>query len=372
MSWLTARDDFGSCDYGRVNRTIDFSALTNTVSPDQVRAFKATAKQRGWGVVSTAQAVIGTFISIFVVGIGGTIGLIFVILGALTFSENPNPVSFGALALPAIFVLLFLSVGTYFLVRFFGLRRWEGWHRLDTFATSNGLVFSPRDAAPAYPGAIFNHGHSRAALNHIRSAEGRFLDFGNYRYVVGSGDDSRTYNWGFLAFKLDRSLPHIVLDATSNNGLLGGTNLPAFFKKEQKLSLEGDFDKHFTLYCPKGYERDALYIFTPDLMALLIDEASPFDVEIVDDWMFVYSASTFTTAKPEVYRRLFRIIETVGAKTLSQTERYADERIGDRTINLVAPQGQRLKRGIPVGAVIVTSLVVVLWGWGFVSDLVAY
>ena len=39
--------------------------------------------------------------------------------------------------------------------------------------------------------------------------------------------------------------------------------------RTQVLSLEGDFDRYFTLYCPKEYERDALYVFTPDLMALL-------------------------------------------------------------------------------------------------------
>lgn len=42
------------------------------------------------------------------------------------------------------------------------------------------------------------------------------------------------------------------------------------------LSLEGDFDRYFTLYCPGDYERDALYVFTPDLLALLIDESRHF------------------------------------------------------------------------------------------------
>ena len=122
------------------------------------------------------------------------------------------------------------------------------------------------------------------------------------------------------------ALPHMVLDATANNGLFGTSTLPISFDRAQVLSLEGDFDRYFTLYCPRDYERDALYVFTPDLLALLIDESRHFDVEIVDDWMFVYSATRFDMTDPGTLRRLFRIVDTVGAKTLRQTARYADGR----------------------------------------------
>ncbi|MEO7546479.1 MAG: hypothetical protein ABIT21_09370 [Terrimesophilobacter sp.] len=76
-------------------------------------------------------------------------------------------------------------------------------------------------------------------------------------------------------------VPNMILDAKSNNFLW--TNLPQNFSRNQVLSLEGDFDKHFTLYCPKEYEHDALYVFTPDLMTRLIDHAAGYDVELVDD-----------------------------------------------------------------------------------------
>ena len=234
--------------------------------------------------------------------------------------------------------------------------------RLDRFAEANDLVFSPADANPQYPGAIFSVGSSRAALDHFRAKSGRFLDLGNYRYVTSSGKNSQTHTWGFMALELDRSLPHMVLDSRANNGLFGGTNLPATFTKDQVLSLEGDFNNYFTLYCPKQYERDALYVFTPDLMALCIDEAAPFDIEVIDKWMFVYSAAAFDMQQPWVYERLLRIAFTVGAKTLTQTDHYADERVSDaRAANIVAPQGQRLKRGIPVIAVIVVIVAAGLW-----------
>jgi hypothetical protein len=139
--------------------------------------------------------------------------------------------------------------------------------------------------------------------------------------------------------------------------------------RKQILHLEGDFDEHFTLYCPQQYEQDALYIFTPDLMALLIDEASPYDVELVDQWMFVYSSRPFQMTEPAVLQRLFTIADTVGAKALDQTEHYADDRIGDPAANFVAPQGARLKRGVSVFGVVVITGFVLFWGWSFVGGL---
>lgn len=351
-----------------MNRTIDYSALVDPVSKEQIRSFKAVAKQRGWGSLNVASTIIAVVVGTFVVSIFFSVFSGFVALGVRTMSESPNPVSIVSTVFPFVVLFLFLGVGIWMAVRAFGSHRWESWFRLDSFATANGFVFSPRDVAPSYPGAIFNQGHSREALNHIRSSDGRFIDIGNYKYVTGSGKNSTTHDWGFMAFRLDRSLPHIVLDARANNGLFGGTNLPAFFAKEQKLSLEGNFNEYFTLYCPSGYERDALYVFTPDLMALLIDEAAPFDVEIIDQWMFVYSATRFDTSSPATFQRLFRILDTVGAKTLDQTERYADDRVGNPALNLVAPQGKRLRKGIPVGAVIMTVAIVGFWLWGFVGD----
>jgi hypothetical protein len=156
----------------------------------------------------------------------------------------------------------------------------------------------------------------------------------------------------------------MVVDSRENNSLFG-SDLPISFNRNQVLSLEGDFDKHFTLYCPKEYEQDALYVFTPDLMALLIDDAGSFDVEIVDDWMFVYSPHRFEPLSVPTYERLFRIISTVGAKTVSQTERYHDDRVVSPTANVVAPGGQRLRHGTSIGTIIVVTGFAAFWLWSF-------
>nr|WP_243848693.1 hypothetical protein [Lysinibacter cavernae] len=238
---------------------------------------------------------------------------------------------------------------------------YPAWFKLFYFANENGFRFTPLTTNPFYPGMIFNIGSGRQSSNRIHSAPNqRFFDMGTMRFVTGSGKNQTTHIWGYLTFQLDRRLPHIVLDSKQNNGNLFGlemSNLPSSFSKDQRLSLEGNFDDYFTLYCPSQYERDALYVLTPDLMALLIDHSAPFDVEIVDDLVFVYSQRGFDLSDEALTRRLFGILDTVGAKTLRQSHRYADDRVPDSSMNVVAVPGQRLRSRWWVA--IVTALVIV-------------
>ena len=346
-----------------MTRALDYQSLLAPFTREQVRAYRDAARADGrpWASISASQVL--TIIAAIPILI-----IMAVILGSIVWDV-------AAAAGRSWPIVPILMAGVVLVIAVLALRRvlkvgshWERWARLDAFARANGLVFSPRDADPAYPGMVFGLGTDRVAHERLTGHADPFLDLGNYRYTTGSGKNRTTNDWGYLALRLERRLPHMVLDSRANNSLFG-TNLPSTFDRDQVLKLEGDFNEHFTLYCPAAYERDALYVFTPDLMALLIDEASPFDVELVDDWMFVYSAQRFEMTDAATIQRLFRIVDTVGAKTLSQTDRYADERIGDRAANLVAPAGARLKRGVPVVAIVIFTVVAAFWAWGFFEDL---
>lgn len=223
------------------------------------------------------------------------------------------------------------------------------------------------------------------------------MEFANYRYTTGSGKNRQTHTWGYVAVKLDTPLPHIVLDATSNNSLFG-SNLPLTFDRDQRLSLEGDFDRYFALYCPADYERDALYLFTPDIMARFIDNAAALDVEIVDDWLFLYAKRDFSTLDPQTWAWLFSVVGALLDK-LAQWARWRDERLEAEhaarrdaaTLGAgaassspgaagaasavpfapplealrpppgVAPQGRRLQRGVPWKTIVVAGVVVLWW-----------
>jgi hypothetical protein len=346
---------------GCVARTLDYTPLTRPYPAAEVRAWRRQAKASGapWAAMGAGNIV-------------GLVVLVPVVLVMLFFATTTigsiaqSGFVGGAPAILILMVVIFGGVLAFFVWRMLGGGSWRRWARIDAFARANGLTFSPRDAVPGYAGMIFQLGTDRRIQEHVCSTAGRFLDIGDYQYTTGSGKNRSTHRWGFLALRLDRRLPNMVLDSKANNRLFG-SNLPVAFSRDQLLHLEGDFDRYFTLYCPREYETDALYVFTPDLMALLIDEAAPFDVEIVDDWMFVYSSQPFDMIQPDVYDRAFRILDTIGAKAVRQTERYADDRVGDRAANLVAPQGARLRRGVSAGTIVIGIVVAGVLIYSFVS-----
>ena len=332
----------------------DVRPLTESLTRAQVRTWRRAHRDVRSGEPSPAWALL----------VVGPVLIIGILVAATVWGPTANggpsvpPLPLFTLLVP-IGMLAVVGLAGYAAIRT-SLGRTERLMRLTRFADANGFVFSPRHSAPSYPGMVFGIGHRRTAIDHITRSTGRFLDIGNFRYTTGSGRNQKTRTWGFMALHLDRRLPHMLLDARANN-VLGMSNLPATFSKDQVLSLEGDFDQHFTLYAPREYERDALYVFTPDLMALLIDEAGTLDVEVIDDWMFVYATAAFRMGEPATMLRLLRIVDTIGATTVDQTDRYADERIGDRAVNLVAPQGARLRRGVPWVTILIGTVFVAVW-----------
>jgi len=247
--------------------------------------------------------------------------------------------------------------------------------KISLFAEQNGLDFVRSFENPGYSGIYFGIGHSRRLTNVIVSRNSKVkFEIGNYTYTTGSGKNQRTYNNGYIRMGMSRNLPQIVLDASSNNMRFFGkniSNLPTSFDTSQKMSLEGDFDKYFTLYAPKEYERDALYIFTPDLMALMIDNTRAYDSEIIDNQLFIYNSGIpFILTNAAQLERIFSIIELVGGKTDSQTDNYADEKIGDRNRDEVAAGGQRLRKNVSVFVVIVVVISILAIFVPFILGLV--
>jgi hypothetical protein len=340
---------------------VDYSALTAPITDAEVRAFRAQvrAAQRADPKVATSiVTATGIFAIIFIIAIGAIFITVFTsIISQIVEAGVPG---LGAIV-PFCFITLFIGLGIFILVRHFGSGgEWAKWMRLTRFAQANGMQFRTRSPGPNYPGMIFTIGDARSAYDHINSTTGRYFDFGSYQYSTGSGKSRTTHNWGFLALKLDRELPNMVLDSKENNTIFG-TDLPISLKRDQILSLEGDFDQHFTLYCPQEYEQDALYVFTPDLMALLIDDAGTYDVEIVDDWMFLYRPRAMPALSQPTYAHLLNIVQTVGNKTVSQTANYHDDRVGSMSQNIVAPQGQRLRHGTSIGAMVFAGAFAIFW-----------
>ena len=385
----------------------DSRALVEPVDRFEVRDFVRRTMQRAdlLGKYETLNKVVPLVIgaAVFIAFGFVLVPILASILASLAASgDSAGGGSFVAGAIGSVLPLVVMAavVTAVALLAWRGARtRDERWFRLDRFAAANGMSYLPGLQSPGLPGMIFTVGSSRASSDIIRGDEPRFVEFANYQYTTGSGKNRTTHRWGYVAIKLDVPLPHIVLDATSNNGLFG-SNLPTTFDKDQRLGLEGDFDEFFSLYCPAGYERDALYLFTPDIMARFIDNAAALDVEIVDDWLFLYGKREFSGLDPATWAWLFSIVAALLDK-FAQWARWRDERLQADAAALagaaapgedaaagaagsvaappsaalpfaapveslrpppgVALSGRRLKRGISWPSIIVFGLLVLYW-----------
>lgn len=261
------------------------------------------------------------------------------------------------IALPLIAFLLVVGVTVIY--------SWIGRIRttlsLERFSIANSFFFTEKMIDPGYSGLLFNHGHSRIATNAIDGIyKGRDFSLFNYSYTIGGGKNRQTYRYGVIRVHLSRRLPHVVLDAKANNLLGKLSNLPSFFSASQKLQLEGDFNIYFNLYVPEGYGIDALYFLTPELMALLVDKGQKYDIEVVDNVLFLYRAEPFK-CEEQMLQEAFDIIEHLGGEFEENTERYRDERVGSKVLNTVAMPGRRLKQGVGWPVVVFIIIIILMF-----------
>ncbi|MEX8057070.1 hypothetical protein [Microbacterium sp. 16-032] len=355
--------------------TLDTTALTQPIDRAKVRAFSKALREKGM-----LQSRAFTIIVFAFVGLAALFIVVptFVSFMAIAFTGSSGSV-FGLL--PFAIMLVIAGLIAWAVIRGVGgaaARR----YRLSLFASANGMTWHPGYSNPRLPGIIFDLGRNQELHDVMRRTKPRTLEVANYTYETGSGKNKQTHRWGYVALRLDTPLPHIVLDAVGNNGLFGGSNLPITFGRDQRLSLEGDFDQHFALYCPGGYERDALYLFTPDVMARFVDNAAALDVEIVDDWLFLYAKRDLATLDPATWEWLFATVAAIDDK-LAQWARWRDDRLTRATAGAVASgipgatvqgaplltpppagvarEGRRLKRGIPVWSFVVIAGFAAWW-----------
>ncbi|MCS3443345.1 hypothetical protein [Microbacterium phyllosphaerae] len=296
----------------------DARPLLEPVDPAEVDAFARAQRTAhpssagqiiAWVFAGFALLCVVPVIAIMIMGLGYAIG-------------RGTGVAVGGIL--GLLLLAGLVVGIVMLVRR-GIRtRNLTRFRLARFAQANAMSYFARIDDPPLPGMIFSSGSARMSTDVLRGVDPRFVEFGNYQYTTSNGKQSQTHRWGYVAVKLDVPLPNIVLDALGNNTL--GSTIAGAFSGDQRLSLEGDFDRYFSLYCPAGYEVDALYLFTPDVMARFIDHAAQLDVEIVDDWLFLYARREVSTLDPATWAWLFGAVGALLTK-LDQWARWRDDRL---------------------------------------------
>lgn len=281
-------------------------------------------------------------LSIFGMIVSGTIiiaGLIAVPLGAL----------------PEIFILM---IPPSIVALVFSLITYSGADislRFGEFAASNNATYESGRPYDERPGMMFGSGHSKKFTDIVTFSNGLIAEIGVFKCTTGSGKSRQDHYYSYVRVKLPRRLPNMILDSKQNNSFGGRlSNLPQGFSVDQHLSLEGDFDSHYNLYVPEQYHRDALYVFTPDVMHALVDSARNYDCEVIDDSFYIFADSPTRPTKLTMIQEMTVIAQRVGREISEQADTYADERIGDRSQNAIAEHGAKIKTHIPPIVIIAT------------------
>jgi hypothetical protein len=309
--------------------SVDDSALTEPVSRQAAIDYETKISDR-FGFESARRdladvVVRGIFLGIGVAGLGlGAV--VYVVMAVLTFvNKSLEPVRIE----PVFGYYLPVAALCVILVVVLRVRHWRRHdpttrrYRLHLFARANDWTYTPVVRTLVRPGEMFETGTTRATHDVISWDQPRSVEIGDHEYSP-SPFRREVVRRGYVGIRLDAALPHIVLDAVANNAAGEGSSLRFLVDPDQRLSLEGDFDRHFHLYCPEGYERDALYLFSPDIMARFIDHAADFDVEIADDWLMLSTRDRLGTLDQDRWRQLLELVAAIEIK-LGQWGRWRDD-----------------------------------------------
>jgi len=177
------------------------------------------------------------------------------------------------------------------------------------FGASIGFSYVASAGMESVSGRLFKFGHSQAIYDVL---SGRMNDrdsrIYSYRFTIGSGRNSHTYNFTVFESTFANMMPDIML--TAKTSMFAAESLPGgvfMFDKDEHVEMEGDFNKYFTVRVPKGFETEAYQILPPDVMTDLIDQASGLNFEFNGNKLYIYAAK-LVTVRGEL-QRMFDLAE---------------------------------------------------------------
>lgn len=250
-----------------------------------------------------AVAIVVVVIAIFVAGV---------------LPQYREPIGLIVVPVLALWLLMVLVFGLVSIARGVRLQRWADGNGVDYVERLVGSGRSPWRGTP-FPA------HGNYVVRRLLRDDG--FTAGRFRSIPrgeGTGNASAIRPFSFVQFALPTRVPHIFVTnrrasvlSWAGIRIAGGT----------KLGGSTEFDGIFTLHSPKDYERDALYIFTPDLLAALIDYAPDSELELIDNTAFLYLSKEPQLWKPDVADALNSVIDKLSTVLERQTHRYRDERV---------------------------------------------
>ena len=151
---------------------------------------------------------------------------------------------------------------------------WKG------FAEKNEGVYRLVSRVDKENAVMFQQGTDQSIFHYVTFQEGNEeTRIFSYSFNTGSGKQKVPHRYTVIAFSLLQTVPHIYLNYKSDRfGVSIG----------EKIPIPTEFEKSFTISTPKGYHLEALEIFTPDILAAILDLNITLDIEIIDNQIYFF------------------------------------------------------------------------------------
>lgn len=197
----------------------------------------------------------------------------------------------------------------------------------ENIAKINNGTFEQSSSLEGEKAAIFRQGHSRKIKKVIRFKDGdKIFRFFEYHFSTGYGKSKINYSYHIFGMGGSGIVPHMYL-----NHHKSGYSL--FLGK--KLSLPSLFEKQFTLSIPEGYHLEALQVFTPDILASILDLPIKCDIEFVDgEMLFLLDGMNNIFNDFEKLQRLVEGAENIIVLLKPKLENLRWAPVGDKTFSL--------------------------------------
>jgi hypothetical protein len=136
---------------------------------------------------------------------------------------------------------------------------------------------------------------------------------------------------------LPKRLPHIYLDAYANDH----RGRPEFvFDKDDKISLEGDFDEYFQAYAPKQHKSLALSILSPDVLQTFKKTAYKYDIEIMEDHVRLIVFGVPVSRNEQMQGELLKAAKAIMKEVDHRLQSWDESSLtGDTSLDVVGRRG---------------------------------
>jgi hypothetical protein len=148
------------------------------------------------------------------------------------------------------------------------------------YAKYRGWAYLSTGSADVESAMMFHQGNHQVVTDVVSGTISNHpLTLCNYKFRIGYGKNAEIHSYTVVIVTFKGRFPHVYVDRLDHGyGLKVGRALP----------LPNEVSKQFKIFAPPEYEIEALAIFDPEILAKLLDLKYNFDMELIDQKLYVF------------------------------------------------------------------------------------